>query len=54
MNDAPLALVVGDNSCEANCNMYKHTTQNKIDTQHCDQYKNNTAIDIGTTKDRWK
>lgn len=54
MNDAPLALVIRNNSCEANCNMYKRTKQNKIDKQYCDQYKNrDTTIDIGKTKDRY-
>ena len=54
MNDAPLALVISNNSCETNCNMYKRTKQTKIDKQYCDQYKNNTTIDIGKTKDRYR
>ena len=33
--------------------MYKRTKQNKIDKQYCDQYKNNTTMDIGKTKDRY-
>ena len=53
MNDAPLALVISNNSCETNCNMYKRTKQNKTDKQYCDQYENNTTIDIGKTKDRY-
>ena len=34
--------------------MYKRTKQTKIDKQYCDQYKNNTTIDIGKTKDRYR